>query len=62
MLPLADALRLRRDHRLVGVSIGGITEFRSQNQVLGLPLELNMEEVSLAVHKVRSYLRWRTRS
>lgn len=49
-------MRLRRDYHIIGFSIGGLTEFRSQNQILGLPLELSMEEVSLLVIKVRSQI------
>jgi len=46
-----EALLLRYGGRIIGVSIGAISEFRSQNLVSGLPLQLSMEEVTLILRK-----------
>ena len=41
-----DAYRLRETHGIVGAMIGGIAEFKQQNRVRGLPMQLSPEEVS----------------
>ncbi|WIA35020.1 hypothetical protein OEZ86_003513 [Tetradesmus obliquus] len=44
-----DILKLRLEHRLVGCMVGGITGFKNQVSVGGLPLKLSPEEVKLAL-------------
>lgn len=40
---------LRETRRIVGVMVGGITKFKQQDGLRGVPLELCMEEVTLAI-------------
>ncbi|GMH39373.1 hypothetical protein BSKO_07271 [Bryopsis sp. KO-2023] len=46
-----EAQRLRTEHRIVGNMVGGITAFKMQTSVGGLPLELSPDEVTIAVKK-----------
>ncbi len=49
----ADAYRLRDAYGIVGAMIGGIAEFRQQNRVRGLPLQLSPEEVTYLLREER---------
>ncbi|EME26496.1 tRNA-splicing endonuclease subunit Sen34 [Galdieria sulphuraria] len=44
---LEDVKRLRTKHRIVGELVGTLVGHKSQNDYLGLPLQLSVEEVSL---------------
>eukprot|EP00193_Tetraselmis_chui_P000462 CAMPEP_0177764934 /NCGR_PEP_ID=MMETSP0491_2-20121128/7705_1 /TAXON_ID=63592 /ORGANISM="Tetraselmis chuii, Strain PLY429" /LENGTH=78 /DNA_ID=CAMNT_0019281213 /DNA_START=173 /DNA_END=406 /DNA_ORIENTATION=+ len=44
-----EARMLRETRRIVGVMVGGITKFKQQDGLRGVPLELCMEEVTLAI-------------
>ena len=41
-----DAFRLRETYGIIGAMIGGIAEFKQQNRVRGLPMQLSPEEVT----------------
>ncbi|KAF5833698.1 hypothetical protein DUNSADRAFT_9931 [Dunaliella salina] len=45
------AVRLRRDHRLLGSLVGGVSQFKNQNAVNGLPLVLGPDEAAIAVQQ-----------
>ncbi|MEW5319789.1 MAG: hypothetical protein WDW38_010917 [Sanguina aurantia] len=45
------ALRLRKTHRLMGSLVGGVSQFKNQNEVNALPLQLNADEVTHARRK-----------
>lgn len=47
---------LRRTHNILGVLIGTLPQFPQQNVFLGLPLELQPEEVRLLVEKEVAYV------
>lgn len=47
---------LRRTHNILGVLIGTLPQFPQQNVFLGLPLELQPEEVRLLVEKEIAYV------
>ncbi len=47
---------LRRTHHILGVLIGTLPQFPQQNVFLGLPLELQPEEVRLLVEKEIAYV------
>lgn len=49
----SDAYRLRETYGIVGAMIGGIAEFRQQNRVRGLPLQLSPEEVTYLLREER---------
>ncbi|KAI9731354.1 MAG: tRNA-splicing endonuclease subunit [Cirrosporium novae-zelandiae] len=51
-----DAHYLRTQHRILGVQIGGLSQFPAQNRLLGLPLELMPEEVRLLAEKGVAYV------
>jgi len=42
-----DVKRLRTKHRFVGELVGTLPTHKSQNDYLGLPLQLSVEEVSV---------------
>jgi len=46
-----EARTLREKHRLVGVMVGGVAKYKQQDDLRGLPLELCLEEVTLAVQR-----------
>ncbi|GAX82828.1 hypothetical protein CEUSTIGMA_g10254.t1 [Chlamydomonas eustigma] len=46
-----DVLRLRRDFHVYGSLVGGVSQFKNQNNVHGLPLQLSSEETSLLLLK-----------
>lgn len=48
---ILDWLKLRRDYRIVGGSIGSLPKFSRQENFLGLPLILSPEEVTLLLEK-----------
>lgn len=48
---LPDAIRLRKDWRIVGGLIGALPQRSRQNAHLGLPLKLMPEEAALLVEK-----------
>lgn len=47
--PPPEYFRLRTQHRIVGVLVGGLPGYRQQDAVHGLPLQLSPEEVTLCL-------------
>ncbi|GIL86476.1 hypothetical protein Vretimale_11629 [Volvox reticuliferus] len=45
------AMRLRKKHRIMGCLVGSVAQFKSQNEVNYLPLELSADEVTLAAQQ-----------
>ncbi|KAG2499441.1 hypothetical protein HYH03_002388 [Edaphochlamys debaryana] len=41
-------MRLRKRHRIMGCLVGSVAQYKSQNEVNALPLELSADEVTLA--------------
>lgn len=44
-------VHIRRELRLLGMLVGGVSEYPNQNAVSGLPLNLNADEVTLGLEK-----------
>jgi tRNA-splicing endonuclease subunit Sen34 len=44
-----EAIYIRYNYQIIGSSVGSISEFRSQNRILGLPFQLSLEEIMLAI-------------
>ena len=49
LVPSPEYFRLRTQHRIVGVLVGGLPGYRQQDAVHGLPLQLSPEEVTLCL-------------
>jgi len=47
-----DVWKLRSKYHMRGLYIGGILELRIQNEIIGLPLLLSLEEMYMLVCKV----------
>ncbi|GIL66099.1 hypothetical protein Vafri_19705 [Volvox africanus] len=47
----SGAIRLRKKHRIMGCLIGNVAQFKNQNEVNYLPLELSADEVTLAAQQ-----------
>lgn len=46
-----DAIRIGRDFHLVGVAVGGISEFPNQYHVYGMPIQVGQQNIILSTRK-----------
>ena len=60
ILLFADVYKLRKDHRIVGYTIGCLASLPRQDQLLGVPMQLTREEVNfLLSNKLARLMKYR---